>query len=150
MTMLALIPRRWTSRSLSINGRAPRVLVVDDNSNAADALAVYLGFSRLDVRVVYDGAAAIATALSWRPDVVLLDISMPVVDGFVVAKTLRDNARTSGAFIVALTAHDEGFVRQRAAESEFDAYCQKGQVLDTLSQLLTTLTHGVGHSRIAR
>jgi CheY-like chemotaxis protein len=143
MIRFDLAHRRWTSRSLHVRDRAPRVLIVDDNSNAADALAAYLGSAKLNTAAVYGGAAAIAACCVWRPDVVLLDISMPVIDGFAVAKALRSNARTSAAIIVALTAHDESFVTRNATPSDFDAYCQKGLVLDSLATLLASLTQTV-------
>jgi CheY-like chemotaxis protein len=120
----------------------PRVLVVDDNSNGADALATYLELGKLKVTAVYGGAAAIAAACVWKPDVVLLDISMPQVDGFAVAKALRDNACTASTVIVALTAYDEGVVRRGSAHTDFDAYCQKGHMLDSLSSLLVSFTQG--------
>ncbi|MFM0523253.1 response regulator [Caballeronia jiangsuensis] len=141
MTKFAMGFQWWTTRCISARGRVPRVLVVDDNSNGADALATYLGLgSKLKVAAVYGGAATIAAACVWKSDVVLLDISMPQVDGFTVAKALRGNARTASTVIVALTAHDEGVVRQRSSDAEFDAYCQKGLMLDSLSSLLVSFT----------
>jgi two-component system, OmpR family, response regulator len=133
-------PRRWTNRSVFVRTRATRVLVVDDNNNGADALAAFLSSGRSKVLAVYGGAAAIAAACVWKPDVILLDISMPEIDGFYVAKALRSNARTSTAIIVALTAHDESFVKQNADEKDFDAYCQKGLMLESLTSLLVSLT----------
>jgi two-component system, OmpR family, response regulator len=138
-------PLRWTSRSASVQNRIPRVLVVDDNHNAADALAAFLSFGRQKVLAVYGGAAAIAAASVWKPDVVLLDISMPHIDGFTVARALRGRASTVSPIIVALTAHDEQYVRQRASVGDFDAYCQKGHVLDPLSWLLNELITCTGH-----
>jgi two-component system, OmpR family, response regulator len=140
MTGFAATPRRWTSRTAPVTGRATRVLVVDDNRNVADALTAYLDCGVLKTLAVYGGIAAIAASCVWRPDIVLLDISMPSVDGFAVAKCLRGNARTSTAVIVALTAHDETFVQQRASPTDFDAYCQKGLVLDSLDGLLASVT----------
>jgi CheY-like chemotaxis protein len=67
---------------------------------------------------------------------------MPQVDGFAVAKALRDNARTASTVIVALTAHDEGVVRRGSAHADFDAYYQKGHMLDSLSSLLVSFTQG--------
>lgn len=146
MTEFAMGFQRWTARCISARGRVPRVLVVDDNSNGADALATYLGLgSKLQVAAVYGGAAAIAAACVWKPDVVLLDISMPEVDGFTVAKALRGNARTASTVIVALTAHDEGVVRQRSSDAEFDAYRQKGLMLNSLSSLLVSFTQDGSH-----
>ncbi|WP_371747383.1 response regulator [Caballeronia sp. Sq4a] len=130
--------RRWTSRTFLARGRSPRVLVVDDNSGGADALAAYLAMVKHKVAAVYGGAAAIAAACVWKPDVVVLDISMPRIDGFAVARALRTNLRTATAVIVALTAHAEDFVAKRSSHTDFDAYCQKGLMLDALPSLLSS------------
>nr|WP_074173528.1 response regulator [Caballeronia calidae] len=143
MTRPAHEARRWTSRTFLARGRLPRILVVDDNSSGADALAAYLEMSKHKVTAVYGSAAAIAAAWVWKPDVVLLDISMPRIDGFAVARALRSNLRTTASVIVALTAHDEGFVRKRSSHADFDAYCQKGLMLDSLSTLLASFMRDV-------
>lgn len=140
MVRLAVTPTRWTHRTTPIRGRAPRILVVDDNQSGADALATYLELVSMSVQAAYDGRSAIALAKIWRPDIVLLDISMPGLDGFDVAKLLRADLQVSSVIIVALTAHDEAHVRARATPAEFDAYCQKGLVLDPLTRLLEQLT----------
>src|SRR5262249_58907746 len=69
--------------------RSLRVLVVDDNSDAADSLAVLLKMSGHEVRAEYSGAAALQTVDKYQPDVVLTDLSMPVMDGLEVAARLR-------------------------------------------------------------
>jgi two-component system, OmpR family, response regulator len=125
---------------MSLRGRAPRILIVDDNCESADALATYLGLVSLTAQASYDGAAAILKAADWMPDVVLLDISMPDVNGFHVAKALRSNQRTSNAIIVAVTAHEEQYVKERATHADFDAYCRKGLILEPLFALLTDLS----------
>lgn len=89
---------RWTSRTFLARGRS---LVVDDNSIGADALAAYLEMSNHKVTAVYGGAAAIAASV-WKPDVVLLDISMPRIDGCAVARALGSNLRTAASVILAL------------------------------------------------
>lgn len=140
MTPFAVLSQRWTERVLATEGRPPRVLVVDDYQASADALAAYLGTCKLAVHAVYDGADALSAAAHWSPDIVLLDISMPELDGFAVAKALCTDERTSSTIIVALTAHDEAYVKQRASVSAFDAYCQKGLMLGPLVSLLADLT----------
>jgi two-component system, OmpR family, response regulator len=125
---------------MSLRGRAPRILIVDDNSESADALATFLGLISLTAQASYDGAAAILKAADWIPDVVLLDISMPEVTGFQVATALRSNPRTTHAIIVAVTAHEEQYVKERTTSADFDAYCQKGLILEPLFALLTELS----------
>ena len=135
-------PLRWTSRSANVIGRNPRILVVDDYVHGADALATYLEVSRLSAQAlaVYGGTAALSVAFNWKPDIVLLDISMPEMDGFAVAKALRGDDRTSSLVIIALTAHDRRYVEDRASEEDFDGYCQKGLMLEPLIDLLSDLT----------
>jgi two-component system, OmpR family, response regulator len=142
MPRLSVTTQRWTTRSMSLRGRAPRILIVDDNSESADALATYLGLISLTAQASYDGAAAILKAADWVPDVVLLDISMPEVTGFQVATALRANPRTSHVIIIAVTAHEEQYVRERSSHADFDAYCQKGLILEPLFTLLTGLSEG--------
>jgi len=74
-----------------------RVLLADDNRDAADSLALLLSIEGHEVRVAYGGAAALSLAQSFRPEVALLDIGMPDVDGYQVARALRatPGARTS-------------------------------------------------------
>ena len=146
MTKLAAAPKRWTARSMVLIGRAARVLVVDDSHEGVDALAAYLELLGLKVNTAYSGAAAVNRAVVWVPDVVLLDISMPEMDGFAVARALRTDKRTSHCLIVALTAHDEHFVKNKASTSHFDAYCQKGLILEPLYTLLNELTEVAEHS----
>jgi CheY-like chemotaxis protein len=84
--------------------KRPSVLVVDDNRDAADMIAVMLDISGWDTRAVYSGPDALAAVAQSRPDVILLDIGMPEMSGFTVASRLK---RTYGArcpVLVALTA----------------------------------------------
>ncbi|WP_404989493.1 response regulator [Caballeronia sp. LZ003] len=106
--------RRWTSRFVVSRDNSLRVLVVDDNANAADAFTAYFGLFGTISKAAYGGASAICTALEWVPNVVFLDISMPELDGFAVARRFRSEPLLKDVVIVALTAHDEAFVQQRA------------------------------------
>ncbi|MCG7403030.1 response regulator [Caballeronia zhejiangensis] len=136
MPSLARLSIRWTSRFRPVGNRVPRVLVVDDNCSAADALATFLGLLQFESHTAYSGAAAIMAARASKPDIVLLDISMPEIDGFAVAATLRRDPLTAGCIVVAFTAHDRDFVQARALTGQFDAYFQKGFGLDALIALL--------------
>jgi len=89
MTKLAAAPKRWTARSMVLIGRAARVLVVDDSHEGVDALAEYLELLGLKVNTAYSGAAAVNRAVVWVPDVVLLDISMPEMDGFTLTRKIK-------------------------------------------------------------
>jgi CheY-like chemotaxis protein len=84
--------------------RGTRVLVVDDNPDAADALAEALRIGGYDVRTANDGVQALAVAASFRPDVALLDLGLPVMDGTSWRERLRQAPETRGTSLVALTA----------------------------------------------
>jgi PAS domain S-box-containing protein len=113
-----------------------RVLLVEDNLDAADALAELLRMWGHDVEVVHDGAAAVETAASIRPDVVLLDIGLPGMDGYQVAGTLRALPHLHGALLVALTGYGQEADRQRSAAVGFDHHLVKPVDLAELRQLV--------------
>ena len=114
-----------------------RVLVVDDNMDAAGSLGKVL--SRLldqVVRVVHDGPSALAAAAEFRPEIVLLDIGMPGMDGYEVARRLRSRPETGGTILVALTGWGQEADRRRSAEAGFDRHLVKPVDLDELEDLL--------------
>ncbi len=84
--------------------QAARVLIVDDNRDTADTTAMLLRIAGYDVAVAYDGRSAINTAKGYDPDVVLLDLSLPDIDGFAVAENLRKEGMDRASFI-ALSGH---------------------------------------------
>ena len=86
--------------------RAQRVLVVDDEQNIADVVAMALRYQGFDVDTAGDGAGALAAVDSFRPDLIVLDIMLPDVEGFEVARRLRGNR--NDVPIVFLTARDAG------------------------------------------
>jgi signal transduction histidine kinase len=102
-----------------------RVLVVDDNVDAAESLATLLRVERHEVYTAHDGPTALATAEAFRPEVVLLDIGLPQMDGYEVARRLRARAGFEKALLVALTGYGQEEDRRRAAEAGFDAYLVK-------------------------
>jgi len=98
-----------------------RVLIVEDNPDGADSLAVFLRMSGFDVRVAYSGRDGIERALADPPDAVLCDINMPEVDGFAVARRLRDEL-PEPPLLVAVTARREQDLLRPAGEAGFDYY----------------------------
>lgn len=111
-----------------------RVLVADDNRDAADTLAMVLRFWGHEVRAVYDGTAALLTARSFKPHAALLDIQMPYMNGGDVALDIRKHS--AGTFIVALTANDPDDPRLARYDGAFDAFVSKPCDLDHLAELL--------------
>jgi two-component system OmpR family response regulator len=102
-----------------------RVLVVDDNRDAADSLKVLLESSNKDVRTAYDGAAALDMATSFLPELVLLDIGMPSMDGYEVAQRLRALPLTPRPTLVALTGWGQASDKERASVAGFDHHFTK-------------------------
>jgi len=117
----------------------PRVLVVDDNRDSADTL-VELGEAwGYDLRAVYDGASAIEAACSYHPQVVLLDIGLPGMDGYAVAKALRQEVGLAGVRLVAFTGYGGGDDRERARKAGFDHHLTKPVDTQELRALLAVL-----------
>jgi signal transduction histidine kinase len=104
--------------------RARRVLVVDDNVDAADSLALLLQLDGHEVTLAYDGAAAVDEARRRRPEVVLLDIGLPGMDGYEVCRRLRADG-FADARIIAMTGYGQDRDRQRALEAGFDEHTVK-------------------------
>jgi PAS domain S-box-containing protein len=118
-----------------------RILVVDDNEDAATSLARLL--SRVyghEVRVAHDGPEALGLAGEFRPEVVLLDIGMPGMDGYEVAKRMRDRGDLAGARIIALTGWGQEADRHRSREAGFDHHLVKPVDPEILSGLLASPT----------
>ena len=101
-----------------------RVLVVDDNVDAADSLAMLLQVRGDEVRIAYDGEEALVAELDFRPEVVLLDIGMPKLSGYEVARRIRD-ARGPAVLIVAITGWGQDEDRQRAHDAGFNHHFTK-------------------------
>lgn len=102
-----------------------RVLVVDDNMDLAESLALLLRSKGYDVEVAYDGPAALEAAVSFKPEAVLLDIGLPGLDGFQVAGELRLRPPTESALIVAVTGYGQEDDQRRSREAGFDHHLVK-------------------------
>jgi len=113
-----------------------RVLVVDDAEDCAECTALLLGLWGYGARVCYDGPAALDAARAYRPHVVLLDIEMPRMDGFEVARRLHQRPGPRHAVLVAITGHAGDACRSRAYEAGFAHYLIKPVDADDLHELL--------------
>jgi PAS domain S-box-containing protein len=116
-----------------------RVLVIDDNRDAADSLSLVLNALEAEVRVAYGGQQGIDTFGSWRPSVVLLDIGMPGMNGYDVAQALRQGFPGHTATLVALTGWGQPEDRERARLAGFDHHMVKPAEIDVLQSLLASL-----------
>ena len=97
-----------------------KVLVVDDNVDAAQSLGMLLETSGHEVLLAYDGASALKSAREFAPAVVLLDIGLPVMDGFLVAKRIREDPALRNVLLVAVTGYGRDSDMQQAREAGFD------------------------------
>jgi CheY-like chemotaxis protein len=112
-----------------------RILVVDDSVDSAETLGELLKIWGHEVHLAHDGPGAVAAARDYRPEVVLLDIGLPGMDGFAVAKELRKEG-TAGRLLVALTGYGEQQDKDRAQKAGFDHHLVKPIDPDTLQKLL--------------
>jgi len=119
--------------------RGTRVLVVDDNPDAAEALAEALRIGGYDVRTANDGVQALAIAASFRPDVALLDLGLPVMDGYELGERLRQAPETRGASLVALTGYGHAAHRERSRATGFDEHLVKPVDIATVHEVLRRL-----------
>jgi PAS domain S-box-containing protein len=114
-----------------------RVLVVDDNEDAADSLAILLRLAGQNVRAAYDGPTALRLAEEFRPDLALIDIGMPGMDGHEVARKLRATFAPDRLTLIALTGWGHEDDRRRSREAGFDHHLVKPVEPNVLKQLLT-------------
>jgi CheY-like chemotaxis protein len=128
-----------TSATPSIQGR--RVLVVDDNRDAAETMAQLLTITGYSARTAYSGPASLEVAAAYLPDVLLLDIGLPGLNGYEVARRLRQHPQLNGVRLIAMTGYGEEAYRRRAQDAGFDTYLVKPidfvKVQEVLARLFT-------------
>jgi CheY-like chemotaxis protein len=117
---------------------ANRILVVDDHADTVESMAMLLRLLGHEVRVALDGRQAIEIARVFRPDTVLLDLGLPGMSGFEVARRLREEDACKAALLIAVTGYGQEEDRRRTREAGFDAHLLKPADPDTLKALLTT------------
>jgi PAS domain S-box-containing protein len=113
-----------------------RILVADDNIDAADSLAMILELAGHDVRVAHNGRAALSVAHSFRPHTVLLDIGMPQLNGYEVARALRQEPWGAGITLIALTGWGQESDQLKAMDAGFDRHLTKPVDPETLERLM--------------
>ncbi len=121
-------------------GRRLRVLVVDDHKDTAQTLTMLLKESGHDVRMGHDGPTALEAADAFRPNVVLLDIGLPGLNGYEVAKRLRQQSILPNVILVALTGYGQDTDRERSQEAGFDHHLVKPVDFDKVQQILATVS----------
>src|SRR5262249_35673184 len=117
--------------------RPLRVLVVDDNRDATESLAMLLELKGHTVYLAHDGPAGLDAARAHHPEVVLLDIGLPRMDGYEVARRLREDEQMKDVFLVAMTGYGQDADRRRSREAGFDCHLVKPVDLDDLQGLIS-------------
>jgi PAS domain S-box-containing protein len=135
----ALSPSPSTEKAQP-TGPSLRVLVVDDNADAAQTLAMLLKASGHNVRTAHDGPTALEAALDYRPNVVLLDLGLPGMNGIEVAKRLRQQPVLGKVVLVAMTGYGQEADRRRSLEAGFDHHLVKPADFGTVERILATVS----------
>ena len=121
--------------------RSLRILVVDDNTAAADLLSVLIKAMGHTVSTAYDGAQAIEVANGLKPEVVIMDIGMPVMNGYEAARTMRLQSWANKAMLIALTGWGQDEDRRRATEAGFDRHIVKPIEPEDIERLIRTVAN---------
>jgi PAS domain S-box-containing protein len=128
-----------SAKHASASAAPRRILVVDDNKDAADSLGMLLRILGNDVEIAYDGLQAVALAAEFRPQLVLMDIGLPKLNGYEAARRIREQPRGRDVMLVALTGWGQDEDRRRSHEAGFDRHMTKPVESDVLEELLSSL-----------
>jgi PAS domain S-box-containing protein len=119
-------------------GAALRLLLVDDSVDAATLLAMVLEADGYDVRVAHEARQALEVAAQFEPEIVLLDLGLPGMDGFQLAREMRKQATTANALLVAVTGYGQAADRLRSQEAGFDHHLVKPVSADEIQRVITS------------
>lgn len=123
-----------------------RILIVDDNAQAADVASELLGLHGYQTAVAYGGRQGLQAAQAFAPDLILLDLGMPGMDGFQVATALRAQHRYDAVALVAFTAWGDAGTRQRTRAAGFDQHLTKPA---SMEEILGTIAAGFASRPLA-
>jgi CheY-like chemotaxis protein len=112
------------------------ILIADDNRDLAISLSILLKLVGFDVETVHNGRDAVTAAKNRRPDVLLLDIGLPDLDGYRVARLFRSDEQLKGVFIIAISGYSPDMFLERSTPGDFDHYFTKPVDFKTLLPLL--------------
>ena len=138
-TFLLRLPLGQHQQPAAEAAPAFKVLVIDDNRDSADSACAIMRMLGYDAECAYDGAGALATAARWQPDMVLLDLAMPGLDGYETLGRLRTLPAMDRAHVVAMTGYGSKEDRQRTADAGFDGHLTKPVELDALTGLIDSV-----------
>ncbi len=116
-----------------------KVLIVEDNEMNRDMLSRRLQRKGYDIDIAEDGQAGVNAAIAGKPDIVLMDMSLPIMDGWEATRQLKANPDTAGIPVIALTAHAMAGDRQKALDAGCDEYDTKPVNLKSLLEKMEAL-----------
>lgn len=119
-----------------------RILVVDDNSDVADSLAMLLRLDGHEVEVAYSAPGTLEAVQRMRPEAVFLDIGLPQMDGYEIARRLRADPSAKRVHLIALTGYGQEHDRERACEAGFGAHLVKPADTEAVNQILASFPPG--------
>jgi CheY-like chemotaxis protein len=122
------------------NTPSRRILVVDDNQDSAESLTILLSLAGNETQTAFDGLEAMESAATFKPEVILLDIGLPKLNGYEVARKIREQPWGKKMALVALTGWGQEQDRCRSREAGFDHHLTKPIDLDSFKKLLTSLS----------
>jgi CheY-like chemotaxis protein len=136
------LPRREEAETSRSDVRSIRTLVVDDNRDAADSIVALLEANGHEARVAYSGAAALEVLATYVPDLALIDLGMPTMDGYELARRVRRTPRLAYMRLVALTGWGQPEARERSRAAGFDKHVVKPLKASDLDELIVLSAHG--------
>jgi two-component system, chemotaxis family, CheB/CheR fusion protein len=136
-------PERAAADCVAPTAPKRRILVVDDNADIADSLAMLLRLEGHDVAIAYSGPEAFEAVQRVRPEAVFLDIGLPQMDGYEIARRLRADPAAKRVHLIALTGYGQEQDRERAREAGFGAHLVKPVDIEAVYQILASLPPGL-------
>jgi signal transduction histidine kinase/ActR/RegA family two-component response regulator len=133
-------PKKGLAEGMAPAAHARRILLVDDNVDAAQSLGLLLRMLGHDTCLVHDGAGALEAARAYRPDLVLLDIGLPGMNGYEIARRMRQQPGLRDVTLVAITGWGQEEDRRRGKEAGFDHHLTKPADLAAIDKLLASLS----------
>jgi two-component system, chemotaxis family, CheB/CheR fusion protein len=135
-------PERDAAGSVVPTAPKRRILVVDDNSDVADSLAMLLKLEGHEVQVAYSALGTFEAVQRVSPDVIILDIGLPQMDGYEIARRLRADPAATRVHLIALTGYGQEHDRERAREAGFGAHLVKPADIAAVNQILASFPRG--------
>jgi CheY-like chemotaxis protein len=123
------------STAFAAAGTRPKVLVVDDNRDAADSLQALFEMENCEVATAYDGCEAVLATEHGMPDMIVMDLGMPKMDGYEAARRIREKPGSHEVLMIALTGWGQSDARQRTLEAGFDHHMIKPVDFDEIRRL---------------